>query len=69
MRSAGLLAAVGAVASVGLGVRGNSCNAPVPTSPSQVFHFLKVAVDATNVTVSPTDESGNTFDVQTYPLN
>jgi hypothetical protein len=47
---------------------GSSCNAPKPTSPSQVFHYLRVAVGDSTVTVTPTDESGNTFDVQTYPL-
>ena len=47
---------------------GSGCNAPRPGSPSQVFHYLRVAVDATSVTVAPTNESGNAFDVQTYPL-
>jgi hypothetical protein len=49
--------------------RGSSCKATTPRSSSQVFHYLRVAVDATSVTVTPTDESGNPFDVQTYPLN
>jgi hypothetical protein len=48
--------------------RGSSCNAPTPRSSSQVFHYLRVGVEATTVTVTPTDESGNSFDVQTYPL-
>ncbi len=46
---------------------GTRCgSAPVPTSASQVFHFLKVTVAGTTVTVAPTDDNGNTFDVQTY---
>jgi hypothetical protein len=45
---------------------GSSCNAPKPTSPSQVFHFLLVSVSGTSVTVTPTDETGATFDEQTY---
>ena len=31
-----------------------------------MFHFLKVTVAGSSVTVAPTDENGNTFDVQTY---
>jgi hypothetical protein len=46
---------------------GSSCNAPRPTSASQVFHFLLVTVANGSVTVTPTDETGRTFDVQTYP--
>jgi hypothetical protein len=45
---------------------GSACNAPVPTSPSQVFHFLLVSVSGSQVTVTPTDSTGRTFDVQTY---
>jgi len=45
---------------------GSSCSAPPPTSASQVYHFLLVSVDGTNVTVTPTDELGRTFDVQAY---
>ena len=37
-----------------------------PTSATQVFHFIKVTVSGTTVTVAPTDELGRTFDVQTY---
>jgi hypothetical protein len=47
---------------------GSSCNAPRPTSASQVFHFLLVTVANGSVTVMPTDETGRTFDVQTFPL-
>jgi hypothetical protein len=47
--------------------RGNSCGAaPRPTSRAQVFHFLKVSINGTQVTVTPTNSLGNTFDVQTY---
>jgi hypothetical protein len=49
----------------GLG-QGSSCHAPRPTSRTQVYHFLLVRVDGTRVTVTPTDELGRTFDVQTY---
>jgi hypothetical protein len=31
-----------------------------------VYHYLLVRVDGTTVTVSPTDELGNTFDVRSY---
>lgn len=48
-------------------LKGYSCGgAPRPTSASQVFHFLKVTVSGSTVTVTPTDSQGNTFDVQTY---
>jgi hypothetical protein len=46
---------------------GSSCGgAPRPTSTAQVFHFLKVSVDGTRVTVTPIDSQGRSFDVQTY---
>ena len=46
---------------------GNACgSAPKPTSITQVYHFLKVSVSGTQVTVAPTDEMGRTFDMQTY---
>ena len=46
---------------------GNACGAaPVPTSRAQVFHFLKVTVNGSQVTVAPTNSLGQTFDVQTY---
>ena len=48
-------------------LKGYACGAASPpTSASQVFHFLKVTVAGSTVTVAPTDENGNTFDVQTY---
>ena len=46
-----------------------TCGAAVeaaPTSDAQVYHFLKVTVSGTYVTVTPTDSTGRTFDVQTY---
>lgn len=48
-------------------LQGTACgSAPVPTSASQVFNFLKVTVNGTSVTVTPTDELGRTFDQKTY---
>ncbi len=47
--------------------KGYKCGAaPLPTSRAQIFHFLKVTVSGTSVTVAPTDSLGRTFDVQTY---
>ncbi|MEU6257896.1 metallophosphoesterase family protein [Streptomyces sp. NPDC047043] len=49
--------------------RGSACGAAaVPTDDAQVYHFLKVTVDGTSVTVAPTDSLGRTFDVQTYTV-
>jgi calcineurin-like phosphoesterase family protein/purple acid phosphatase-like protein len=46
---------------------GSSCGTlPRPESIDRVFHFLLVTVKGTTVTVTPTDELGRTFDVQTY---
>lgn len=46
---------------------GSRCgSAPVPTSRAEIFHFLKVTVNGSSVTVAPTDSLGRTFDVQTY---
>ena len=46
---------------------GSACGgAARPTSVDRVFHFLKVSVDGSRVTVAPTDSEGRTFDVQTY---
>ena len=46
---------------------GKACgSAPVPTSAGQVFHFLKVTVNGTNVTVTPINSLGQTFDVVNY---
>ena len=49
-----------------LGGAGTSCKAPKPTSDKQVHNFLQVDVNGANVTVTPTDETGRTFDVQSY---
>lgn len=47
--------------------RGTACGvAPVPTSAAQVYHFLKVTIAGSKVTVTPTNALGQTFDVQTY---
>jgi hypothetical protein len=49
---------------------GSACGgAPLPTTTDQVFHFLKVSVEGSRVTVSPTDSQGRTFDVQTYDFS
>ncbi|MFC7266074.1 fibronectin type III domain-containing protein [Streptomyces lutosisoli] len=49
--------------------RGSACGAATaPTDDAQVYHFLKVTVDGTSVTVAPTDSLGQTFDVQTYTV-
>lgn len=46
---------------------GSACgSAAAPTSDAQVYNFLKVTVDGTAVTVTPTDAAGQSFDVQTY---
>jgi hypothetical protein len=50
----------------GLGA-GSACgSASKPTSIQRVFHFLKVTVVGSRVSVTPTDEMGRTFDVHTY---
>lgn len=50
--------------------RGTKCgSAPLPTSPAQVHHFLKVTISGGTVTVTPTDSTGRTFDVQTYTFS
>jgi hypothetical protein len=49
-----------------IGARHTACHAPPPTSDQQVYHYLLVTVDGHNVTVTPTDENGHTFDAQTY---
>ncbi len=47
--------------------KGSKCGAALaPTSKAQVFHYLKVTVSGTSVTVAPTNSLGDTFDVQTY---
>ena len=51
-------------------LKGSRCgSATVPDSAARVFHFLKVTVNGSTVTVTPTDELGRTFDVQTYTFS
>src|SRR5215217_7018155 len=46
---------------------GKACgSAPVPTSAAQVYHFLKVTVNGTNVTVTPINSLGQSFDTRNY---
>lgn len=46
---------------------GSACGAaPTPTSDAKVYHFLKVGVSGSTVTVTPTDSTGATFDPMTY---
>jgi len=46
---------------------GSKCgSAPKPTSATRVYHFLLVTVNGNTVIVRPTDETGHTFDIQTY---
>ncbi len=45
---------------------GSSCRAPKPASNANVFEFLLVTVNGGQVTVTPTDSTGRTFDEQTY---
>jgi len=48
-------------------LKGYACGSAVPPdSASKVFHFLKVTVAGSTVTVTPTDANGGTFDQQTY---
>src|SRR5205823_4558214 len=48
---------------------GSACgSAPRPATIDRVFHFLLVTVNGSQVTVTPTDELGRTFDVQTFNL-
>jgi hypothetical protein len=45
---------------------GSSCHAPKPTSDAHVYEYLLVTVNGNQVTVTPTDSTGQTFDRQTY---
>ncbi len=47
---------------------GSSCHAPAPTSQNQVFHYLLVTVNGSQVTVAPTNANGVQFDVQRYSV-
>jgi hypothetical protein len=46
---------------------GSRCgSATAPSSPSQVYHFLHVAVSGSTVTVTPENSLGQTFDIASY---
>jgi chitodextrinase len=46
---------------------GSACGAAArPASSAQVYHFLKVTVSGSTLTVAPTDSQGRVFDPQTY---
>ncbi len=49
-----------------IGLDHTACNAPPPASDQQVFHYLLVTVEDRQVKVTPTDENGHPFDIQTY---
>jgi fibronectin type 3 domain-containing protein len=47
--------------------KGSTCGSGrTPAAAANVYHFLKVTVTGTTVTVTPTDSLGNTFDVRSY---
>ena len=49
---------------------GSSCGSlSKPPSIDHVFHYLLVTVNGKSVTVTPTDEQGRTFDVQSYSFS
>jgi hypothetical protein len=49
---------------------GSACGAATaPPAAANVYHFLNVGVNGNTVTVTPTDETGHTFDVQTYTFS
>ena len=46
---------------------GKACgSASTPTSADQIYHFLKVTVNGTNVTVTPINSLGQSFDIVNY---
>ena len=48
-------------------LKGYKCGAaPVPASAAAVYHYLLVTVNGNQVTVAPTNENGQQFDVMTY---
>jgi fibronectin type 3 domain-containing protein len=50
-----------------IGAKGSHCGgAPTGLSDDHVYGFAKVTVNGHQVTVTPTDELGRTYDVQTY---
>lgn len=49
--------------------KGNACGAATPpTSDAQVYHFLRVTVNGSVISVAPTDSTGTVFDPYTYNL-
>lgn len=49
---------------------GKACgSAPVPTNAGQAYHFLLVTVDGYNVTVTPINSLGQSFDVINYSFS
>ena len=47
--------------------KGSACgSAPIPTTDSQVYNFLRITVSGATVTVVPTNAAGDTFDQATY---
>jgi len=52
-----------------IGKNGSHCGAaPAGLSNDHVYGFIKVSVGNNTLTVTPTDELGRTYDVQTYPF-
>ena len=50
--------------------RGNACGAATaPTGDAHVYHFLRVTVNGTVVSVDPTDSTGRVFDSYSYNLS
>ncbi|MBK5331594.1 MAG: metallophosphoesterase [Ilumatobacteraceae bacterium] len=50
-----------------IGASGSHCgSAPAGLSNDHVYGFVKVTVNGNRVTVTPTDELGRTYDIQTY---
>jgi hypothetical protein len=49
-----------------IGAGSTSCRAPRPVDNRHVYHYLLVTVDDRGVTVTPTDETGHSFDVHTW---
>jgi hypothetical protein len=51
-------------------LKGYQCGSGVaPTTAARIYHFLRVTVSGSTVTVSPTDSSGTVFDSQTYAFS
>ena len=53
-----------------IGSSGSHCgSAPSGLSNDHVYGFSKVTVDGRHVTVTPTDEMGRTYDIQSYDFS